>query len=150
MGSRSRLEEHIRKELEAAKRNRPNGKAEKKELAKLDKQIERASDRLLTVDDDLVTDLQKRLKAMKEKREKLGAYVAEQEPSKRPQPSAKALANKLWEIDRIMREASPVIVRNTLRQIVDDIRLDFEFANTTPRGYKRYRCFWWGYAATDR
>jgi hypothetical protein len=49
-------------------------------------------------------------------------------------PSAKAIAAKVWELDRILREAPATTVRHALAQIVECIRLDFVPIKTNYHG----------------
>lgn len=132
MGSMDRLETAVQRELDRRAKPKSNSGAAKRELAKLNQQIERAADRLLAVDDDLVPDLQERLKSLKQRRDLLAESIAEEAPRRRP-VTAKAIAAKVWELDKIMRDASPTVVRNALQQIVDEIRLDFRFKKKTAK-----------------
>lgn len=133
LGSRERLEAAIQKELDKRQSRQPDLANIRKKLATLDKQINRAGDRLLAVDDSLVSDLEQRLMALKRQREQLAETLSPQ-PSTSRQQSAKAIASKLWELDQILATAPPTAVRHVLRQFIDHIRLDFEPAsNSTQR-----------------
>jgi len=125
LGSRSRLETAIQTELDRRQSQQPDLSHLRQKLATLDHQIDRAGDRLLSVDDSLVSELEKRLLAIKRQREQLAATL-EDEPAAKRQPSAKAIAAKLWELDRILATAPPTTVRHVLRQFIDHIRLEFE------------------------
>lgn len=132
LGSVDRLEAAVQRELDRRATAKPDNKAAIRELAKLDAQIERAGDRLLMIDDELVPDLQERLKAMKQRRDLLAGSI-ESEARTAPCASAKAIAAKVWELDKIMREESPTAVRNALHQIIDEIRLDFRFKSKSAK-----------------
>ncbi len=132
LGSADRLEKAVQRELDRRAKPKANNAASKRELAKLDSQIDRAGDRLLTVDDDLVADLEKRLKALKQRRDLLAESIAGAAPKRRPM-TAKAIAAKVWELDQIMRDASPTVVRHALQQIIAEIRLDFRFKEKTAK-----------------
>jgi DNA invertase Pin-like site-specific DNA recombinase len=134
LGSPERLERAIQKRLE---RRTPaaDHSAARRKLATLDRQIERAAARLLTVDDSIVPDLEQSLVELKRRREQLASTVA---PATKPQASAKQIAAKIWELDRILCEASPTELRAALRRIISRIVLDFEPAGQTGRG-KRYQ-----------
>jgi hypothetical protein len=123
MGSPEQLERAIQKELDRRREPTIDTKATAKKLATLDRQIERASGRLLIVDEALVPDLQKQLLALKDRRAQLAATA---EPSAKRLPSAKAIAARLWELDRILAEAPATTIRAALAEFVSEIRLDFE------------------------
>ena len=132
MGSMDRLQAAVQRELDRRAKPKSSNDAAKRELAKLDRQIDRAADRLLAVDDELVPDLQERLKALKQRRYLLAESIAGEAPTHRP-VTAKAIAAKVWELDQILREASPTVVRNALQQIVEEIRLDFRLRKKTAK-----------------
>ncbi len=136
MGSQSKLEQAIQKELDRRRAPVVDDSATRRKLAKLDGQIERAARRMLACDDAVVGDVEKQLVGLRRERDSLAATVGKV-PTK-PLPSAREIAAKVWELDRILTEASPTQVRLALRQIVASIVLNFEPAGETGRG-KRYR-----------
>jgi hypothetical protein len=138
LGSRDALEREIQKQLN--RKHDPSvdtkAKATAKALAELNKQIERAAARILTCDDRDVDDVQKQLRALKQQRDELAAMV---DRPARPQMSAKALAAKMWELDRIFTEGSPASVRHALSQLVESVQLNFKEAAPSKRG-RRFEC----------
>lgn len=113
---------------------RPKPDDNSKQISKLDRQIERAASRLLTVNDSLVPDLEKQLLALKQQRESLAAPKAPQASL----PSAEKIAAQVWELERVIREASPPEARNVLQQIIDRVELRFvTYGNGRQR--RRYR-----------
>jgi hypothetical protein len=134
MGSQDRLEAAIQRELDRRKEPTVDKTTIKKKLATLDRQIEKAAKRLLIVDDSLVPDLEKQLLALKDRRAQVASTV---EASVTRLPSAKAIAAKLWELDRILAEASPTTIRAALAQVISEIKLDFEEIPSSYRG-RRY------------
>ncbi len=137
MGSRERLEAAIQKALD---RRRPDGepRCNKRELAKLDRQIEQATERMLLIDADLLPIAQRKLRELTEQRTRLAGRTATKAPQ-RPLPSAREIANEAWRLDEIMQEASPAAVRHALERVIDHVALDFEEYRPTPKR-TRYRC----------
>jgi site-specific DNA recombinase len=133
MGSKERLEAAIQQELDRRKVKAVDNDAIRRKLATLDRQIERASDRLLVVDDSLVDDLQRSLLLLKDQRSKAAATL-DVRPAKSRQVTAKAIAAKVWELDRILATAPATTVRHSLTQLIDHIRLDFREAGISKRG----------------
>jgi hypothetical protein len=74
---------------------------------------------------------------LKRQRDQLSAKIEDRQPSK-PQPSARAIASQVWQLDRILTSAPATTVRHVLKQLIDTIRLDFEPAGRDGRG-KRYK-----------
>lgn len=132
MGSLDRLEAAIARRLER-RSTHPVEESGPQRLAKLEQQIARAANRLLKVDDSLVADLQQQLLAMKRERDQLAAKI-EATPAPKPLPSARAIASKLWELDRILTNAPATAVRHALNQLIDHVRLDFLPGPKTRRG----------------
>jgi hypothetical protein len=138
LGSPARLEAAIQRQLDRRQQPAPKADDTAKRIATLDRQIARAADRILAVDDSLVPELEQRLLAMKGERDQLETVSNTAPAPKRPQ-SAKAIASKIWELDRILRGAPAATVRHALTQLVDHIRLDFEpkiGASRTRRSYR--------------
>jgi hypothetical protein len=134
MGSQDRLEAAIQRQLD---KRQPQLKSDRKEsarkLADLERQLARAGDRMLTVDDSLVPELEKRMLVLKRQRDELAKSI-EAAPTPEAPPSAKALASRIWELDRILAKAAPAVVREALRQLIAEIRLDFRPAGVNKRG----------------
>lgn len=130
-GSPKRLEAAIQRQLDRRQQPEPAAVSNARKLETLDRQIARAADRLLAVDDSLVADVELRLLELKRQRAKLAATIS---PPSKPLPSAKAIADKMWELERILREAAPATVRDALAQFVDHIRLDFNPVKTNYAG----------------
>lgn len=137
MGSPARLEAAIQRQLNRRQKPVDDKAHSVRRLAQLDQQIARAGDRLLTVDDSLVPELEKRLLALKRQRDQL-AETVDVSPKPKRLPSAKAIAAKIWELDRVLSEAPATTVRHVLRQLIEEIRLDFDFVGETRKG-KSYR-----------
>jgi DNA invertase Pin-like site-specific DNA recombinase len=138
LGSQDKLQAKIQKLLDNRTEQQPDTRLLEVELAALDLKIAKAADRLLMVDDRLVEDLQKGLLALKARRELMADEVAHSNPRKQP-PSAKEIAAKLWQLDQELRTASPTTVRHLLKQILQEVRLDFEMVRQTAKR-KYHRC----------
>jgi DNA invertase Pin-like site-specific DNA recombinase len=133
LGSRQRLEDAIQRQLDRRAKQVPDAAAMRRELEALDRKISRAADRILSVDDSLIPDVEKRLLMLKHERDQL-IDVIEAKPATKPLPSAKAIAARLWELDRILAKAPATTVRHTLSQFIDHIRLDFKPLGKSFRG----------------
>jgi DNA invertase Pin-like site-specific DNA recombinase len=136
LGSPARLEEAIQRQLDKRRPATTDRAALARKLATLDRKIARAGDRLLAVDDALVGGLEKQLLGMTRQRNQLSASI-DATPAPTRQQSAKAIAARVWELDRVFTSAPAAAVGNALRQIIAEIRLDFQPAGETRRG-KRY------------
>lgn len=137
LGSRDALEEAVARELD--KRMSVDGTAQRAEhlreqLAKLDNQIDRAADRLLTVDDSLAGKVAEKLNTMKFKRDGIAAELDLLKPSKRPKMDAGRIAAQIWELDNVLAKGSPRAVRTALSRIIDRIDLRFVEGKRHGRG----------------
>lgn len=136
LGSPGKLEAAIQRELDRRKTRPVDDGPARRKIATLDRQIERGVGRILAVDDSLVGDLELQLLALKDQRAKLiDSLAAKSAPA--PVQSAKQIASKRWELDRILATASPTAVRHALSLLIDHVRLDFQEVAPTRRG-RRY------------
>jgi len=124
---RGRLEIAIQLELERRQANiRPiDHSGIKRQIAKLDRQIDKATEQLLMIDADLLPAAQAKLRELKNRREQLADSAVE--PQTPRVPSADEIADQLWSIDETLRTAEPVAVRHVLREMVSGIVCDFDF-----------------------
>ena len=135
MGSRERLEAAIADEL---KKNQPASAdreiaALRKRLAATETKIENAMERLVTVDDSLVQALEQKLLKLQSKRTRTQSQLkAAQRPVEQRDP--KQVANRIWQLDRILVDGSPSRVRQAMSEIADRITLNFEKGAKTKRG----------------
>ena len=134
-GSPERLERAVAAELarrEKAADSNDRRQRTERELARLDNQIKRATQRLLIVDDSLVRDLERELLSLKDRQARLAAERVK--PGDKRELSPKEIAAGVWKLDEILRTASPSKVRNTLSTIVERITLQFEPGRKNKRG----------------
>lgn len=132
-GSLDALTAAIRKKLETERR--PDIEGLKASLTALDAKISKAMDRILTVNQRLVADLEARVMQMQEQRAKLANQVKEAGKKSKPADAAK-IAERIWQLTSILKTCEPSIVRTKLCEIFESIRLDFEPAGETGRGVK--------------
>jgi|GEM_PF-1133513 len=136
----SRLEAAIQRELDRRVANsRPVDRSDvKRQIAKLDRQIDKGTEQLLLIDADLLPGAQAKLRELKDRRDGLEATTVEPRTSRLP--SADEIADQLWSIDETLRTAEPVAVRHLLRQMVEGIVCDFDFDKARSSAKrKRYR-----------
>jgi DNA invertase Pin-like site-specific DNA recombinase len=103
----------------------------RRQIADLDRKIENATDRLVTVDAALVPPIEKKLLALQAQRKELAAQ-SKIKPPKRADP--KAIAAQIWELDEVLAKGSPAKVRFALSKIVKRITLNFKEGKKTGRG----------------
>jgi len=116
--NREKLLKIVRQKLKEQPKQIDNSK----QLAKLDSQIDIAAARILTIDDSLVSDVERKLLEMKSQRERLAA----QQAAIRPQLTAEQVVSKAWELDHILSTASPQEAREALSQVVESVTLHHE------------------------
>ena len=120
---RSRIEAAIERELARRATPQATPRGSKREIAKLESQIEKATSQLLLIDADLLPAAQGKLREMRQQLERLQTLPITQ---KRALPSAKEIADKLWSIDESLRTSEPVVARGLLRDLVSGVVVDFE------------------------
>jgi chorismate mutase len=133
-GSQDRLEAAIARQIEqrAGSHNGAEGRAVKARLATIDKKIENATERLVSVDAELVPAIEKKLLELQAERRAICAQVASEKPKAKLDP--KAVAAKIWQLDAIIGGISPARARAALRQIVERVDLEFQPGKATKRG----------------
>jgi DNA invertase Pin-like site-specific DNA recombinase len=110
-------------------------RASRKKIAALDKQIEQATDRLISVDSSLVPDVEKRLLALKRDRATLAEGLKRQPPAQ-PDVDPKEVAQELWRLGDALERSDPAEVRQFLSRIVSRIELEFQPGKRHGRGQK--------------
>ena len=138
LGSMDRLEEAIKRESKRREEESPvvDKAAIRRRLAALDTKITNATDRLVTVDASLMPDVEAKLIELKHQRADLAAEL-EMTPPEMPPVDAKAIAEKIWQLDAILKKGSPAATRAALSKIIDRVVLDFEESGSTAKR----RCF---------
>ena len=137
---RSQIEAAIQRELDRrAANSRPVDRTGiKRQIAKLDRQIDKGTEQLLLIDADLLPGAQAKLRELKDRRDQLEATTVEPRTSRLP--SVAEVADQLWSIDETLRTAEPVTVRHLLRQMIEGIICDFDFDKARSSAKrKRYR-----------
>jgi DNA invertase Pin-like site-specific DNA recombinase len=105
-----------------------------KRLRELDRKIENATDRLVSVDPALVPTVEKKLLALQLERSQL---IGQQKAARGPTRNAddpKRIAAGIWQLDAILAKGSPSKVRAALSRIVASVVLDFKPGKKTGRG----------------
>ena len=125
-GSRDRLVKAIEVELNRRQPRTKKQPSNQARIAKLNKQIESATERLLLIDEDLLPTAQAKLREMVDQRDTLVAADTRQERTERRQLDAEQVADLLWELPQRLAQSEPAAARAALQRIVDRIDLDFE------------------------
>ena len=99
----------------------------RKQIAEIDRKLQGAAARLLEVEPSLVKSVRQAMLDLQTKRESLAERMTTATASKRQPKSAKEIAAKLWELDRVLREGEPDTVRAALSQIIDRVEIDFDY-----------------------
>lgn len=137
LGSRKPLEASIQKVLNRRKQ-RAAPIVRKSDIDKLERQIAKATEWLLLIDEDLLDGAQRKLRELKSRRDAMvAANVATVKNAK--SPTAREIAADAWRLDEVLRTASPSAVRHALSQIIAEIRLDFEERGSTAKN-RKFRC----------
>lgn len=132
MGSIKALTAEIAKQMRAIE-SKHNAAAAERRIRDLDAKIDKATKRLLVVDERLFRPLEAQVLEMKSQREQLAATVADKGNS----ASAREIAEAMW-IDpaAFNNESRAEEIRATLKQFIDSIRLDFVAGRKTGRGQR--------------
>lgn len=127
LGSMERLERAIAKRLDADATRGPEASREvlRREIAKLEKQLDRGAERLLSVSAALVPTLEKKLLEIRHKRDELQQRLRELRAPK-PKLCPKEVAQRLWQLDSVFDRADAGTLRRTLGRIVSRIDLRFQ------------------------
>ncbi len=136
-GSFDRLQEAVEREL--IRRNASDSVAAKRErqqetVEKLNRQIDRAADRLLRVDDSVVRKVEEKLAQLGRDRDAAVAELDSIVTPKSPRLDARRIASQAWRIDDVLRSAPASEARAALSRIVERIDLDFVEGKKTGRG----------------
>lgn len=135
--SYKKLEKAIGREIErrAAQAERVDDQSIERQIAALDKKIENATERLVSVDESLVPTVERKLLEMRREREELAARLAPA-PCRQEKLDPRQVAAKVRELEEILAIGSPAKVRLALSKIVSRITLDFKPSKQTKRGKK--------------
>jgi len=138
MGSIEGLERAVARELDRRQKQNPSTDDQRRmrqQLDTLDRQIEQATERIVTVDNSLVADVEKKLLELKERRVSLTMQLR---PPKQQADKldARQIASRIWELDKILEKEGPAKVRQALSQIIKRISLEFRFVKRHARGQK--------------
>jgi site-specific DNA recombinase len=131
------LKKAIAKEIDrrAAKVQRVDHDAVQRQIDALDKKIENATERLVSVHDSLVPSIERKLIEMQRERDHLAARVA---PAATPETTLdpKQVAAKIHELESVLTNGSPAKVRSALSKIVSRVTLDFKPSKKSKRGQR--------------
>jgi len=109
----------------------------KRQIAEIDRKLEGAAARILEVELSLVKDVQSAMLALKASRAALEERMEAEVVAARRKPlTARQIAEKVWELDEVLRSGSPGTVREALSQIIDRVQIDY---TVLPRGKTRKR-----------
>jgi len=129
-GNREELERRIRARLETRQHTAPIAVNDvRKQLEKLDREIDRAADRLLKSPDNLVDVLAPKLTAMRNERQRVQEQLNDAKERSQPidiDAEVKAVADHLWSIEQELDSAKPARLRELMRRMVDRIDLQFD------------------------
>ena len=108
-----------------------------KQVSSLTRQIDRAAERLLAVDDSLVPTVTAKLNELQGRRDRLQRELdASDEPPTPRQLNMREVLDSLWTIGDRMKLADPAKLRPFLVRLIEQVRLDFEPGAVTARGQK--------------
>ena len=129
-GSLEALEAAIARQL--GKRDQPDEREDLAgQLADVDRKIANATERLVSVDAELVPIVETKLLSLKRQRAELSAAL---KVKPKQQRDHKAIAAQIWRLDEVLSKGSPAKVRLALSKIVKRITLNFEPGKRTGRG----------------
>jgi DNA invertase Pin-like site-specific DNA recombinase len=131
-----RLRDEVRRQEEAERQERPGRQAElERQLKELAQKIQKATDRLLFVEADLMPECATALRGLKEERDRL---TAELEALRKPTTARAEVEEVIQTVEQQMKrlreavvESDPSLVRAVLQDMVSKVELHFE---QVPRG----------------
>ena len=135
--SMDRLERAVAKEVERrTARSQPvDQDAVRRQIAALDKKIENATERLVTVDPSLVASVEQKLLDLHRERDEFSASLVSKRKGP-PKVDPKEIAAKVQDLDQILTHGSPAKVRLALSKIISRITLDFTPGTKNKRGQR--------------
>jgi len=135
MGSLDRLEAAIVKQIgrQASEAVSVDKAALRRSITSVDRKIHKATDRLVTVDDSLVPMVEAKLLELQEERRHMESELEAANPKRRTL-DAREVAQRIWQLDEVMRKGSPTVVRHALSKIIKQVTLNFEKGELTRRG----------------
>lgn len=135
-GSRKALEDAISCELkrrsESASRSSDSSSVSK-QLARLDRQIDQAAERLVRVDDSIASKVEEKLLDLKRQRDELARSLSAT-PKRRPDLDPKKVAAEAWRLVEVFEKSSPARLRNELSKVLDRVVLEFRPGEKHGRG----------------
>lgn len=124
-GSRDALEAIIAKRLAAVVPKRDPKPQLERELTRLNKRIQNAVERLVSVEASLVPEVERKLLEMKAERQSLTEKIEATE-AVQPKATPKQIADRLWRLPEVLKAAPAAESRKALSQIVKRITLEFQ------------------------
>lgn len=125
----AKIETALRRKLKSRIQKQPDPKPLQRKLAKLNADIDKAADRLLRADDDLMDILAPRLRTMRQDRDRVASELKTHDRQNSIADADRIVAESMeWlnEISTVIRQGSPQERRDVLLSIVDTIEVEFE------------------------
>jgi DNA invertase Pin-like site-specific DNA recombinase len=126
----AKIEKHLAKRKSAPKIDTA---AIHRQIAAIDRKLEGAADKLLSVNPSLVPTIEAKMLDLNKERAALEAKLTEEKPAKKPL-SAKQIAANLWQLSDTLAKGKPGVVRQALSEIIDRIVIDFAVVTASGRG----------------
>ncbi|APZ90538.1 recombinase family protein [Fuerstiella marisgermanici] len=124
-----RLESAMRRQVAKRSSQKPDTAPLQRKLDKLNADIDKAADRLLRSDDDLIDILAPKIKAMRQERDR-AADMLENERRKSSDSDGERLVSdamrRLKDFSKQIRSSAPKIKRDAIHMLVDSITLEFQ------------------------
>ena len=124
-----KVETALRKKLKSRLQKLPDTKPLERKLTRLNADIDKAADRLLRADDDLMDILSPRLREMRQDRDRVASELNNQKRQNSTADADRIVAESLsWlnEVNDVIRQGSPQERRDVLLSLVDTITVEFE------------------------
>ncbi|MDG1896610.1 MAG: zinc ribbon domain-containing protein [Fuerstiella sp.] len=124
-----KVETALRKKLKARLQKQPDTKPLERKLARLNADIDKAADRLLRADDDLMDILSPRLREMRQDRDRVASELNSQKRQNNGADVDRIVSESLsWlnEVNDVIRQGTPQERRDVLLSLVDTITVEFE------------------------
>lgn len=131
------LEKAIAKEIDrrAANVKRVDVEAIQRQIEALEKKIDNATERLVSVHDSLVPSIERKLLEMQRERDELATGLNAAPPAALTL-DPKQVAAKVKELETVLETGSPSKVRNALSKIISRVTLDFTPSKQSKRGQR--------------
>lgn len=125
----SRMESAMRRIVKKRASEKPNTRPLEQKLERLNAEIDKAADRLLRADDDLMDILAPKIKTMRQERDRVAEMLAAERRKSKISEGERLVTDamaRLKDFSRQIRSATPKKKRDAIHSVVNSITLEFQ------------------------